>query len=426
MGDLLDSTQAIVRLTEAENGDIWYVTDQETGILRLSDIGVKKTWQKFILPGLRTRLVGGFELMYPYDSPRAFVGIEQGFLHFDTLDYEIGPPFPVRIQQVQLLSDHARLLYGGYGDADQLEMPRLNPGENNFRFTFSLPTFKELEQVKYQYYLEGVEDRWSLPTTKPDKEYTTLSPGKYSFHVRGINAAGVPSQETIYTFEIMAPWYQQPLALAFYLCVLGGIVIGLIYFPRAKYEREKAHLQSVQAQREVVHQAQIAETQEALIQLENEKLEAEIQHKNKDLAATTMHLVQKGELIQKLRLELEQIEQDSDEIKTRKSIRRLIHLLQHDKQVDKDWERFTQHFDQVHRDFLSRLHKDFPALTPKDQKLCAYLKMNLSTKEIAPLMNISVRGVEISRYRLRKKLNLPREANLNEFMMNYAEEVLQS
>jgi len=426
MGNMLDSTHAIVRLREATNGDIWYVTDRETGILRLSDVGVRKRWQKFKLPGLRSRLVGGFELLYPYNSPRAFVGAEQGFLHFDTLSHETSIPFPVRIQRVELLTKEPQLLYAGYGLAQEYKPRALSPDENSFRFTFSLPMFKKLETVQYQYYLEGLEENWSAPTVKADKEYTRLSPGVYTFHVRGVNTAGLMSKETLYRFEIMAPWYQQPLALAIYLCLLSGIVIGLIYFPRAKYEREKAHLESVHAKQDELNKARIAETKEALIRLETEKLEAEIQHKNKDLAATTMHLVQKGELIQKLRLELEQIEQQSEEIQTRKSIRRLIHLLQHDKQVDKDWERFTQHFDQVHRDFLSRLHKDYPALTPKDQKLCAYLKMNLSTKEIAPLMNISVRGVEISRYRLRKKLDLPREANLNEFMMNYAEEVVQT
>ena len=84
-----------------------------------------------------------------------------------------------------------------------------------------------------------------------------------------------------------------------------------------------------------------------------------------------------------------------------------------------DWEKFEIHFDQVHEDFLKKIRKKYPELTPKDLRLCAYLKMNLSSKEIAPILNISVRGVEISRYRLRKKMNLPRDANLNDFMMNF-------
>ena len=77
------------------------------------------------------------------------------------------------------------------------------------------------------------------------------------------------------------------------------------------------------------------------------------------------------------------------------------------------------HFNEVHRGFFDRLKRMYPSLTPKDLKLCAYLKMNLSTKEIATLTNVSIRGVEASRYRLRKKLELDSEINLNEFVMTY-------
>ena len=84
---------------------------------------------------------------------------------------------------------------------------------------------------------------------------------------------------------------------------------------------------------------------------------------------------------------------------------------------EEDWHLFEQHFDQVHENFLKRIKEIHPGLTPKDLKICAYLRMNLSSKEIAPLLNISVRGVEISRYRLRKKLGLERDDNLIEYLM---------
>jgi DNA-binding CsgD family transcriptional regulator len=85
--------------------------------------------------------------------------------------------------------------------------------------------------------------------------------------------------------------------------------------------------------------------------------------------------------------------------------------------MDQGWEQFAFHFDRVHSDFLAALKQEYPQLTANEQKLCAYLRMNLSTKEIAGLMNISVRGVEISRYRLRKKLQIPTETNLFQFLL---------
>ncbi len=86
---------------------------------------------------------------------------------------------------------------------------------------------------------------------------------------------------------------------------------------------------------------------------------------------------------------------------------------------DESWEQFTQHFDQVHGDFLARIKESYPDITPQETKLAAYLRMNLTTKNIAQLINISVRGVEIGRYRLRKKLNLNREVNLTSFLMDF-------
>ena len=85
--------------------------------------------------------------------------------------------------------------------------------------------------------------------------------------------------------------------------------------------------------------------------------------------------------------------------------------------MDKDWEQFAVHFDKVHSDFLQILKAAYPVLSSHELKLCAYLRMNLSSKEIAQLENISVRGVEISRYRLRKKLRIPTETNLFDFLM---------
>ena len=79
---------------------------------------------------------------------------------------------------------------------------------------------------------------------------------------------------------------------------------------------------------------------------------------------------------------------------------------------------FETYFDEVHDEFFKRLKEKYPQLSPNDLRLCAYIRMNFSTKEIATLLNISYRGVEISRYRLRKKLILPRDKNLSTFLLN--------
>ena len=83
---------------------------------------------------------------------------------------------------------------------------------------------------------------------------------------------------------------------------------------------------------------------------------------------------------------------------------------------DDDWKKFERNFDIVYDEYLTRLGNTFPELTVSDKKLCAYLKMGLSSKEIAPLLNLTYRSVEMTRYRLRKKLNLTRDQNLIDFL----------
>jgi FixJ family two-component response regulator len=83
-----------------------------------------------------------------------------------------------------------------------------------------------------------------------------------------------------------------------------------------------------------------------------------------------------------------------------------------------EWEAFETNLNQIHNEFIVKLSNNYPNLTSKDIKLCVYLKMNLTSKEIAPMMNISFRGVELHRYRLRKKLNLIQDENLSKFLLS--------
>ena len=123
-------------------------------------------------------------------------------------------------------------------------------------------------------------------------------------------------------------------------------------------------------------------------------------------------------MLSKIKSELTRVIKGLDNPQAAVELKKMIKTLSEDDNLDKEWEKFSKHFDKVHSDFLSELKEKHPAITPNELKLCAYLRMNLSTKEIAQLMNISVRGVEISRYRLRKKLQIPTETSLFDHLIN--------
>ncbi len=167
-----------------------------------------------------------------------------------------------------------------------------------------------------------------------------------------------------------------------------------------------------------MHQLEVEHNEREIIKLQNEKLESEVSFKNKELANATMHLVERGKVLSKIKEELVRLQKNMPGSGSTVDFKRLINTINDAEKNDNYWVQFIDHFDQVYGNYLSLLKSKFPSLTSTDLKLCAYLRINLSSKEISQLMNISVRGVEIGRYRLRKKLNIPTEENLFDFLLN--------
>jgi DNA-binding CsgD family transcriptional regulator len=130
-----------------------------------------------------------------------------------------------------------------------------------------------------------------------------------------------------------------------------------------------------------------------------------------------MHLVQKGELLGNVREELIRLKKGHKGEASTDEFKKMLKILNEENKIDKDWEQFAVHFDLVHSNFLQALKSAYPFLSAHEQKLSAYLRMNMSSKEIAKLENISVRGVEISRYRLRKKLKISPDTKMFDFLI---------
>ena len=148
---------------------------------------------------------------------------------------------------------------------------------------------------------------------------------------------------------------------------------------------------------------------------EKEDYEKDLAFKKKELAIHTLHLVQKSELLESIHEKLEELKKEPDANKN--AIRRLVQLIKNDYQTEKDWQNFKSYFEQVHEHFDAKLREHFNDLTHHEIRLATLLKMNLSTKEIAAILNISPDSVNKARYRLRKKLNLSTEDSLENFLL---------
>jgi DNA-binding CsgD family transcriptional regulator len=147
------------------------------------------------------------------------------------------------------------------------------------------------------------------------------------------------------------------------------------------------------------------------MKLKNEKLEIDIESKNRELAISTMSLIKKNEFLSTIKTELQENNNPSD-------LKKVIKIIDNNINNTDDWKLFKEAFDNADKDFLKLVKERHSSLTPNDLKLCAYLRLNLSSKEIAPLLNISPRSVEVKRYRLRKKMDLPPKTSLTNYILD--------
>lgn len=158
--------------------------------------------------------------------------------------------------------------------------------------------------------------------------------------------------------------------------------------------------------------------EQANLRLEKENLIKDMELKNRELVTKSMSLAEKDELLTNVKKQLEVIMDAGDNEEDDEQLRRLIHELE--RQDSKNfWDEFDTHFKNVHVDFYPRLTNDFPQITPNELKLCAFLKLNLSTKQIAQITRKSEHSIKVARYRLRRKIGLEREDNLSIFFSKY-------
>ncbi len=405
--------RSIRYLKEDNEGNIWYIQDKRIGVIDFSG----KNWQDIEIPELSRKMLSGFECIYPVNSSNILLGGEKGFFHINYEKYKKEKNLlQAQISRVSLAGTTDSVIYGGYGDNGLSGKPSIGSEWKNIRISFAAPLFGKQSAVEYAYRLKGYDKEWSKWSAISEKEYTNLPPGSYLFEVRARNRAGNESDTAQFGFTLLPPWYQTIWArlLMSILLLMAG------YFVYRK-QKEKFSIQQLRHNQEqqklmYIHELEKNKAESEIIALSKEKLESEINFKNAELASSAMHLVKKGELMAKIKGELSKIIKSIENPQAISELKKLMKSLSEDENIDREWDNFSKHFDKVQSDFLIALKEKHPNITANELKLSAYLRMNLSTKEISQLMNISVRGVEISRYRLRKKLELATETSLFDYL----------
>ncbi len=291
----------------------------------------------------------------------------------------------------------------------QAEDQEFNAKENFLSFMYSIPVYNKYEVAEYSYQLEGLYDEWSLWSTQSEVSFENLPHGSYEFKAKArINNIVTPNTAS-YKFTINRPWYLSNVAIAVYVIFTILIFTAINSFYKRYYKKQRERLLEKKTRELAVKEL---EAQKEIIQLKNTQLNNDIESKNRELAIATMNMIKKNETLNSIKQELQKQKTETQDVKP------VIRLIDKNINNAEDWKFFEEAFNHADKDFFKKVKELHPQLTANDLRLCAYLRLNLSSKEIAPLLNISVRSVEIKRYRLRKKISLAREINLNDYFLN--------
>jgi DNA-binding CsgD family transcriptional regulator len=356
-----------------------------------------------------------------------FIGSNNGVFHLNYRQYaESANKQNVLLSSVKAIAEKDSLIYGGFfmknnqvsAEQDIGQLTTLANHWNSFHFEYSSTLFAEKSNEEFSYKLIGFDRGWSKWSVKTEKDYTNLPYGWYTFSVKARNNLYHASAPVNYTFIVRPAWYQTVWAYLLYLSIGGLLIYYALKIQQKRLELQQKRHEEEQRRLNYLHSLELDRSDKEIISLKNENLESELNYKNKELATMTMHLVDRGRLLLNIKEELNNRIKKLNTPDLAHQFRSVFKLLSDTEKNDDDWKNFAIYFDEVHNNFLSTMKAKFPGLSATDLKLCAYLRLNLTSKEIAQLLNISLKGVEISRYRVRKKLNLSTDINLYDFLID--------
>ncbi|MFO8000358.1 MAG: triple tyrosine motif-containing protein [Marinilabilia sp.] len=408
------------QLKEDRFDNIWFFLDDGVGVLRYQEDGTYMRIDNPLMP-FRNKLVSSFESLYVMDEETAFLGIEDGFGQYTVSnDINYYQPFNVHIRGFASQARDDERFYVSSEALAQEQVPEFSFHENDFEVSFSASWFGSGD-VEYSTRLEGFDNKWTSWGEGQSRQFTRLPEGNYEFRVRARNIHGVQTKPATFRFVVLPPWYLTTTARVVYgvlvlILVAAGWWITKRIVDKSR-QREKLKQKEKYLEREEQLRREALENEKEMIRIRNEKLRNDMKHKEKELANSTMHIIHKNDVLTKIKEELQKTRKMGDGQVLERKIMSLIRKIDQDIDNEAHWEIFETHLEQVHEDFLKRLNEFHSDLSAREMRLAAYLRMNMSSKEIASLMNITPRAVENNRYKLRKKLGLEQGDNLVDYIM---------
>ncbi len=282
---------------------------------------------------------------------------------------------------------------------------------NSFIFHITTVNFGP-NKINYQYRIKNLNKNWIDSKSKNIHRINNIPAGEYIYQAQAVYSNGTASNIVEYKFEVLPKWYASNQGIVTIIIILIGSVTFLILF-----NKRIIRLQTTEIEEK--HQEKHKQDKFTIEQLKNDVLEKELENLQEKLTISANSLVEKDKSITKIKDELNKIYKKLEGRFPQKDYKKILNVIENQMTRKRDILDFEQHFRASQSGFYDKLKKEYPDLSPSDLRLCSLLKMNMNSKEISMILGITTRSVEVSRYRLRKKMNLNPEDNLSDIIMRF-------
>ncbi|MFW5645044.1 MAG: hypothetical protein ACOCZL_03955 [Bacteroidota bacterium] len=397
---MLKEFAAAHRIIPSGNQHYWMISKNGVALFDFQNTEIRQL-QFFPSPLFSGKTIDGFENIIPIDDHRAIYCLTDGIAILDAKEDFKGKIDSTRVLQLKRLSEFNR-------NGENISFSLSNQGykipasTDHISIAFSYPYHSDTQPF-FKYRILGLNDTWKDAENPSEINIFRLPHGNYQIEILAEDLWKNRSKPLIIDLQVLAPWYISKVAWGIYFILLLALIFLVRYqFLKTLKRREKERMKKNEIE---------------LAKLRNQNLRTELSLKSRELANSTMAIIRKNELLLRLKSILKKQKQELGNRYPEKYYQEVIQKINQNISGGDDWKVFETNLEKAHELFLQKMIWNYPELTHSDLRLCTYLRMNLSSKEIAPLMRVSVRAIENHRYRLRKKLKLPRDVILNEFII---------
>jgi len=389
-----------LQITDAE---IWCFADDRFFCIKDYNKPTAHIIQNSAMELLSNQLIYGYESVKKLAENQFLVCTSKGFSFLNT-KYDLVPlqDVTVCIRDIGLYTDVMTSLHLqhelSYYSHHVIKFPF---NHKTIYVRFALPSYENNGNIRYSYRLQGHSDNYSLPSSDNIITFTKLSPGQYTLQIKAMIEG---SNQEFYSqklkIQVLPPWYFDWEGLCLALLLLGIATYFFRRYLQKRWQRQKNQLS-------LKHEQEIAK-------IINQLLQEKIKSQNDELLRATDSMLYKSDLLNRIDEEISKLSAGKMASVDFSALKQIV---EKNKNPEEEWKLFETKFNKTYDNFLVRVNSKYQNLSPSDLKMIAYIRMNFSSKEIANLLNITTKSVEMARYRLRKKLGLDRDQNLTEFFM---------